>query len=111
MPGVPGQRAAQHPMRAAAASQRVLGRAASQQTGGPPIGPVGVAILGGVYYTVDLSGGVPRLVPRPPPSAVPKPAVPKPGPLVADPVAVVDAPPKPRKRTPRAKRKPPADDD
>lgn len=51
---VPGQRAAQRPLRAITAAQRVLGRAAKADDGGL-VGPVGVAFIGGTHYQVDLS--------------------------------------------------------
>ncbi|WNI20291.1 hypothetical protein [Actinacidiphila sp. ITFR-21] len=51
---VPGQRAAQRPLRAMTAVQRVLGRAARAGDGGL-VGPIGVAFIGGKQYQVDLS--------------------------------------------------------
>ncbi|MFF2612385.1 hypothetical protein [Kitasatospora sp. NPDC058046] len=80
MPAAPGQRAAQHPLRAATATQRALG-AALTQGGNEALPPVGVALLDGTYYTVDLSGDVPRLVPSPPLQAIePHPDPPQPVP-------------------------------
>lgn len=54
MTALPGQRAAQRPLRALTAAQRVLGRAASAGDGAV-VGPVGVAFVGGHQYRVDLS--------------------------------------------------------
>lgn len=51
---VPGQRAAQRPMRAMTAVHRVLGRAVKAGDGGL-VGPLGVAFIGGHNYRVDLS--------------------------------------------------------
>lgn len=54
MTALPGQRAAQRPLRALTAAQRVLGRAAHADDGGL-VGPVGVAFVDGHQYQVDLS--------------------------------------------------------
>ncbi|MGC0418418.1 hypothetical protein [Embleya sp. AB8] len=53
MPGAPGQRAAQQPLRAAAATQRALGAAVAPD-GGVPARAVGVAMLNGTVFNVDL---------------------------------------------------------
>lgn len=70
---VPGQRAAQRPLRALTASQRVLGRAAKAGDGGL-VGPLGVAFIGGHSYRVDLSAPpgtqLTPLVPSGPPTPV-----------------------------------------
>ncbi|WTW95381.1 hypothetical protein OG216_19255 [Streptomycetaceae bacterium NBC_01309] len=66
MPGVPGQRAAQQNVRAATAAQRALGQAVAADGGTPPR-PIGVAMLNGRYFTVDLSLGAKQvLIPREP---------------------------------------------
>ncbi|BBA98374.1 hypothetical protein RVR_4530 [Actinacidiphila reveromycinica] len=54
MTPLPGQRAAQRPIRAMVASQRALGRAA-QAANGALVGPTGVAFIDGQQYDVDLS--------------------------------------------------------
>jgi hypothetical protein len=64
MPALPAQRAVQRPVQAAMASQRALGRAA--QGAAEPVAPIGVAWINGQWYDIDLSGGVPVLVPRGP---------------------------------------------
>lgn len=53
-PAVPGQRAAQRPLRAMTASQRVLGRAV-QAAAGALAGPVGIGFIDGQHVEVDLS--------------------------------------------------------
>ncbi|MET9322008.1 hypothetical protein ABZX75_17705 [Streptomyces sp. NPDC003038] len=70
MTAAPGQRAVQRPLTAATATQRILGRAVTQNATAP-VGPVGVAHLNGAYYDVDLSAEEPRLVPRGPLPVVP----------------------------------------
>ncbi|GAA2948076.1 hypothetical protein ACFPN0_15345 [Kitasatospora cinereorecta] len=54
MSPVPGQRAAQRPLRAMTASQRVLGRSV-QAAAGALTGPVGVGFIDGQQVEVDLS--------------------------------------------------------
>ncbi|MEW2066629.1 hypothetical protein [Streptomyces sp. NPDC007346] len=52
-PALPGQRAAQRPLRAMTASQRALGRAATAQDGGLA-GAVGVGWIDGRRVDIDL---------------------------------------------------------
>jgi hypothetical protein len=54
MTALPGQRAAQRPLRAFTAAQRVLGNAVRAGDGGL-VGPLGVAFVDGHQYRVDLS--------------------------------------------------------
>ena len=54
MTALPGQRAAQRPLRAMVAAQKVLGRSAQAANGGL-VGAIGVAFIGGQQYEVDLS--------------------------------------------------------
>jgi hypothetical protein len=54
MTALPGQRAAQRPLRALTAAQRVLGNAVRAGDGGL-VGPLGVAFVDGHQYRVDLS--------------------------------------------------------
>ncbi|MFC8723779.1 hypothetical protein [Streptomyces bacillaris] len=53
MTALPGQRAAQRPLRALLASQRALGRAAQAQGGGLA-GPLGVGWINGRQVDIDL---------------------------------------------------------
>ncbi|MFD6936256.1 hypothetical protein ACFWAP_08905 [Streptomyces goshikiensis] len=54
MSPVPGQRAAQRPLRAMTAAQRVFGRAV-QASAAAMVGPVGVGFIDGRQVEVDLS--------------------------------------------------------
>lgn len=65
MSPLPGQRAVQRPVQAAMAAQRVIGRALTAGSGAV-VPPVGVAILNGKYYDLDLSTSPPRLIERGP---------------------------------------------
>ncbi|MFJ7586949.1 hypothetical protein ACIQZO_06055 [Streptomyces sp. NPDC097617] len=54
MSPVPGQRAAQRPLRAMTAAQRVVGRAV-QASAGAMTGPVGVGFIDGRQVQIDLA--------------------------------------------------------
>lgn len=59
MAGVPAQRAVQRPLTAATATQRILGRAVTQNAT-VPVAPFGVAQLNGQFFDVNLRNGASR---------------------------------------------------